>query len=125
MASRAQVTVGSEGKLAWATDFVALSYFAWSYLSLARHTEALRGAIEGLGAEIPGPTAFVLSHHGWLYPTVFVGAGILVVAKEAWLRDKRLSAGLTFAIALLVLWTSDYFKAVLFYPMLGLISKLA
>jgi hypothetical protein len=47
------------------------------------------------------------------------------IAKESWIPDKRLSVGITFVIALGVLWTSDYFKTVLFYPLHGLVEKLA
>ena len=119
------VTERSGVKAAWLANVVALLYFAWNYLFLARHTAAFPGLFEGLGTEIPAPTAFVLAHHRWLYPTVFVGAGIAVVAKEFWIADKRLSVGMTFVIALCVLWSSDYFKTVLFYPLLGLIEKLA
>ena len=54
-----------------------------------------------------------------------MGAGIAVIAKEFRIPDKRLSVAMTFMIALGVLWTSDYFKTVLFYPLLGLIEKLA
>jgi hypothetical protein len=112
-------------KAVWLANVVALLYFVWNYLFLARQTAAFRGLFEGLGAEIPAPTAFVLAHHRWLYPVVFLGAGIAVLVKEFWITDKRLSAGITFVIALGILWTSDYFKTVLFYPLLGLIEKLA
>ena len=115
----------SERLLAWAADLVALIYFAWSYAFLSRHTTAFGAMIEGLGAEPPGPTAFVMAHHGWLYPAMFGGAAILVLAKEVWIHDKRVSAVATFVIALLVLWVSDYCKSVLFLPLLDVIEKLA
>lgn len=92
---------------------------------LSRHTAVLGGMVHSLGAEVPGPTAFVLAHHGWLYPILFGGAAVLVVAKEVWIADKRLSAAATFAIALGVLWVSDYLKTLLFEPLLGLFEKVA
>lgn len=115
----------SERLLAWAADLIALIYFAWSYTFLSRHTTAFGAMIAGLGAEPPGPTAFVLAHHAWLYPAMFGGAAILVLAKEVWIRDKRVSAVATFVVALLILWASDYCKSVLFLPLLDVIEKLA
>ena len=115
---------GTEARLAWITDVLAILYFVWNYSVLARHTRALGGTFQGLGVEVPGPTAFVLAHHAWLYPTVFVGASLLLVGKEMWLGDKRLSAGVTFLIALVVLWVTDFFRAVLTYPLFTMFEKL-
>lgn len=114
-----------ERRLAWAADVVSVLYFGWNYSVLSRHTAGFGSMIHSLGAEVPGSTAFVLAHHAWLYPILFGGAAVLVVAKEIWMDDKRLSVAVTFAIALVILWISDYFKTVLFYPMLGLFEKLA
>ena len=111
--------------LAWAADVVTVLYFGWSYLALSRHTAAFGAMFHSLGAEVPRSTAFVLAHHGWLYPALFGGGVALVVAKEIWIRDKRLSAATTFLIALVVLWVSDYFKSALFFPLLDLLEKLA
>jgi hypothetical protein len=115
----------SEVLLAWAADVLAVLYFGWSYVGLSRHTTALGAIIQNLGAEVPGPTAFVMAHHGWLYPAVFGGATALLVAKEIRIRDKRLSVSVTFLTALVVLWMSDYFKSVLFLPLLDVIRALA
>ena len=115
----------SERLLAWAADLVAILYFGWSYAFLSRHTMALGAMIEGLGAQPPVATAFVMAHHAWLYPALFGGAGILVLAKEFWIEDKRMSAVVTFVIALLVLWASDYCRSALFLPLLDVIEKLA
>lgn len=92
---------------------------------MSRHTSGFGCVIHGLGTEVPGPTAFALAHNGRLCALPFGGVAVLVVAKEIWLDDKRLSVAVTFAIALVVLWTSGYFKTVMFYPMLGLFEKLA
>jgi hypothetical protein len=75
-AKRPALTERSGDRVAWLANVVALLYFAWNHLFLTRHTAAIEGLMKGLGAEIPGPTALVLSHYRWLYPTVFVGAGI-------------------------------------------------
>ena len=92
---------------------------------MSRHTAAFGAMFHGLGAEVPRSTAFLLAHHGWLYPALFGGAVVLVVAKEIWIRDKRLSAATTFVIALVVLWVSDYLKSALFFPLIDLLEKLA
>ena len=122
---RSEGSERSELLLAWAADVLSVLYFGWNYLSLSRHTTAFGAIILNLGAEIPPPTAFVLAHHAWLYPALFGGAVVLVVAKEAWVRDKRVSVALTFLIALLVLWISDYLKSVFFLPLLDVMGKLA
>jgi hypothetical protein len=114
----------SELLLAWAADILAMLYFAWSYLGLSRHTRAFGAIIENLGADVPWPTAFVMAHYAWLYPAVFGGAVVLVVAKEIRIRDKRLSVLVTFLTALVVLWISDYLKSVFFLPLLDVVGKL-
>jgi hypothetical protein len=115
----------SEVLLAWAADILAVLYFAWSYQGLSRHTLAFGAIIANLGADVPGPTAFVMTHYAWLYPAVFGGAAVLVVAKELKIDDKRLSVVMTFLIALVVLWISDYLKSVFLLPLLEMLRGLA
>ena len=114
----------SESRLAWGVDLLACGYFVWSYFNLNYHTSTLAPMIAGLGATVPRSTAFVLANHSWLLPAVFGGAGVAAVGKERWVRDKRMSVCITFAIAIAVLWLSDYLKSVLFLPMLDLIKQL-
>ncbi len=115
----------SERRLAWMLDVLAVLYFAWTYFVLSRQTAGVVQTLRGLGVEAPRPTAFVMAHHAWLYAVGFGGAALLVVSKEFWVRDKRLSAGLTFLIALGALWLSDAARAALFEPLLTMIERLA
>jgi hypothetical protein len=119
------VVTTSEGRLAWVSDLIACLYFGWLYLVLARHTSTFVGAFEGLGAQLPASTAFLVRHYWWFYPAFLGGAGVFVVAKEWWIRDKRVSTALTFTVALLVQAITDHCREMLFRPLLDIMQKLS
>jgi hypothetical protein len=78
----------------------------------------------GLGVELPAPTRFVTASYFWLYSVLFVGAGILMIAKEFVILEKRLSLLVTLTIALLVLLAVDWIKSIFMLPLLDLMRKL-
>ncbi len=113
-----------ERVLAWfASGFLCL-YFAWSYVELLRYTKVFMSLFANLGVELPAPTRFIIAAHSLLYPLLFVGAGVLVIAKEFFIPDKRLSLILSLVVALLILLTVDSIKSVFILPLLDLAQKL-
>jgi hypothetical protein len=115
----------AERRIAWISDAIACLYFAWLCFVLVRHTSAFAGAFEGLGAEIPASTAFLVRHYQWLYPVFLGGAGLFVLSKERWLRDARVSTAVTFTTALLVQAVSDHCREMTISPLLDLMRKLS
>lgn len=115
----------ADDRIAWVSNTIACLYFAWLYVVLARHTSSFFGLFQGLGAELPATTSFLVGHYWWLYPLVLGGAAAFVVAKEWWIRDKRVSTALTFTVALLVQAAADNCRELLFLPLLDLIGKLS
>jgi hypothetical protein len=110
--------------LAWFGSGLSCLYFAWSYLSLSYYTKAFTSMFTNLRVELPGPTHFVIASHGWLYPLLFIGAAVLVIAKELIISDKRFSLLITLVVALLALLAVDWVKNVFTLPLLDLAQKL-
>ena len=121
----AQRLTPAENRIAWVSDLIACLYFVWLYIVLARHTSSFSSLFQGLGAEPPAMTAFLVRHYWWLYPLVLGGAAAFVVAKEWWIRDKRVSAALTFTVALVVQAVAEHFRELLFVPLLDLMGRLS
>src|SRR5262249_13606795 len=99
--------------------------FGWAYWNLGRATTVFRDLFASMGVELPVGTRFVISSHGWLYPTLFVGAAAVVVTKEVFMRDKKLSLALTSIIAFGVLFTTDWIVSALYSPLFAMIEKVS
>jgi hypothetical protein len=113
-----------EGVLAWFASGLLCIYFAWSYAALLRYTRVFMTLFGSLGVELPAPTRFLIATHFFLYPLLFVGAGVLVIAKEFLVPDKRLSLIISLVVALLTLLAVDSIKSVFILPLLELAQKL-
>ena len=109
--------------LAWLATLASCAYLYWAYTVMVRHTAAFEEALGPVAAELPGATRFLLAHRVWLYPAVFGTTGLLLVAKELVLRNKRLTLVLTFAVALVALFVVDSYRTLLFSPLLEMASK--
>jgi uncharacterized membrane protein YeaQ/YmgE (transglycosylase-associated protein family) len=81
--------------------------------------------LEGLGAELPASTKFVVAHGGWLYPLVFGGLIGVLTAKELLVQDKRLSAMLTVLVTIVAQFLSQWLLTPYFLPLFGLMDKLS
>lgn len=110
---------------AWGISLLSCLYFVSIYIRVSRITESFSGLFAGLGVELPMQTRFLLSSHSLLYPVLFFGAGVLVVVKEVFMRDKTLSLAVTFGTALCVLYIVDWINSALYAPLFSMIKKLA
>jgi hypothetical protein len=110
--------------VAWFSTAASSLYFAWMLLVLNRHTRAFKSMFEGLGADIPAPTRFVIENQGWFFPLLFGGAGLGLITKELLVKDKRLSLAITLAVATLVLFVADWIRTAYFFPLFEMVEKL-
>jgi hypothetical protein len=121
--------LGSDSKAlqiaAWGINLLSCLYFVWTYVQVGRNTKVFGNMFASMGVELPAPTAFLLNHHSLLYPVLFGGAAALVVAKELFLRDKKASIAVTFAVAVCVLNAVGWINQALYAPLFSLIEKLA
>jgi hypothetical protein len=85
----------------------------------------LQHIVSGLGVELPGATRFLLATYVWLFPVFFVGAAILVIAKEFVMRDVRGRLAATLVIFVTAASSVGLVVFVLHLPLLELVRKLA
>ena len=110
--------------LAWvATLLVSLSCICaciFLLLSMGSFTELFKG----LGVELPLATRFLIATYSWLFPLLFVGAAVLVIAKEFVLRDVRRRLAATVIIFVATVSWVGLVHYVLYLPLFDLVKKL-
>src|SRR6266850_3259170 len=81
---------GGQAKwLGWVASMLVSLGCLFACLVLVRSIGIFNTMFQGLGVELPGATRFLLTTYAWLFPVFFVGAAILVIAKEFVMRDVR------------------------------------
>src|SRR5437867_12943719 len=89
-----------EKGFAWdASTFVSLCCI-YACVVLVQSTGIFRELFKGLGVELPLATRFLIATYTWLYPLLYLGAAVLVIAKEFILRDMRLRLATTVVVFL-------------------------
>jgi type II secretory pathway component PulF len=91
---------------------------------LVRSIEIFNTLFQGLGVQLPGATRFLLVTYVWLFPFLFVGAAILVIAKELVMRDVRGRLAATLVIFVAAASSVGLVVFVLYLPVLELLRKL-
>jgi hypothetical protein len=98
---------GTESKAlqigSWICSLLASLYFVWAYTQLSSATKIFVRMFEEMSVQLPTRTLFLVNNYHLLYPMLFLGTGVLVVAKEVFIRDKKLSLAITFLVFLAVL----------------------
>jgi type II secretory pathway component PulF len=110
---------------AWGASLFVSLCCIYVCVILTRSTGIFRGLFKDLGVELPLSTRFLVATYSWLYPLFFVGAAILVIAKDFLLRDmgRRLATtAIIFVIAISSVAMAQY---VLNLPLLDLVQKLS
>lgn len=114
--------------LAWGATVWTCLYAVYLTGVLLRHTAGIAGLLDGLGAglgaDLEAP-AFLFAHYRWLYPTVIAAVAALVVAKEFWIRDKRVSLVVTLAAVIALQTGTTLAWDLCTRPMTSMIEKLA
>jgi hypothetical protein len=111
--------------VAWVCDGVACVYLAWLFGFHWRVAGVYASMFEGLGADLPLPTRFVIGQRTWLCPLLFLVLAGAVVGKERFVHDKRFSAMLTFLATLLGQGIAGILMDAYYLPMFDLIGKLS
>jgi hypothetical protein len=84
-----QVISGKEKGFAWGATLFVSRCCIFTCVALVQFTGAFRELFRGMGVEIPLTTRFLIATYPWLYPLLYIGAAVLVIAKEFVLRDMR------------------------------------
>jgi hypothetical protein len=118
------MTEARERILSWTAAIVAAAYFVWVGVSLSRGAQGMAASMESLGAAVPDATRFILDHRIWL-PVGFCTGAILVLAKEAAMRDKRSSMMITMLLFIVFRVLADAIIRLYYLPLFDLMKKLS
>ena len=120
-----QIISRKEQGFAWgASIFVSLCCIC-TCVVLVQSTGIFRELFKGLGVEIPLLARFLIATYSWLYPLLFIGAAVLVIAKEFVLHDMRYRLATTAVVFLAAVSSVGLVQYVLYLPMLDLVKKLS
>jgi hypothetical protein len=110
--------------LAWVASVLVSLCSVWMCVILARSTGIFGELFKGLGVEPPSATRFLVATYSWLYPIVFIGSAILVIAKEFMLRDVQRRLAVTVIIFVVAMSSAGLAQYLLSEPLLDLVQKL-
>jgi len=120
-----QIISRKERGFAWvAAIFVSLCCI-YICLVLVQSTGIFKELFKGLGVELPLATRFLIATYIWLYPLLFSGAAVLVIAKEFVLRDMRRRLAATAIVFVGAISSVGLVQYVLYLPLLDLVRKLS
>ena len=77
-----------------------------------------------MGVELNTPALFVIASYRWLYPPIFAGAVVLVIAKQFFVRQKWFSLTITIGVAFAVGLIGNQIVMALYRPLFDLMEKL-
>lgn len=116
---------GQQGKgLAWVAALLVSLCCICICVFLLRSTGVFTELFKSIGIELPLATRLLIVTYPWLYPLLFVGAAVLVIAKEFALRDVRRRLAATVIIFAAVVSSAELMQYVLNLPLLDLVQKL-
>src|SRR5882724_2624381 len=116
---------GGQAKwLGWGASMLVSLGCLFACSVLVRSIGIFNTMFQGLGVELPGATRFLLTTYAWLFPVFFVGAAILVIAKEFVMRDVRGRLAATLVIFVAAASSVGLAVLVLYLPLLELLRKL-
>jgi hypothetical protein len=118
-------SLAREVRLAWLTDAVACLYFAWLFGSHWRNVGTFAQMYDGLGAELPLPTRFLVAHGAWFFPLLLVVFAGAALGKERVFSDKRLSVMVTFLLTIVAQFVAQVLVTAYYLPLFDQIQKLS
>lgn len=113
-----------ERTLAWAGTIVAVVYFVYRGTTIFLAGVRFEIMFDGLGAPLPAATRFALDYRLPIVATLFGLPTVVIIAKEWFIRDKRISMMVTMLIVILVAFGVDILIALYYLPLMDLISRL-
>ena len=122
--SEIQISRKEKG-FSWAASVFVSLCCIFTCVVLLQSTGIFKELFKGLGVELPFVTRFLIATYFWLYPLLFVGAAVAVIAKEFLLRDMGRRLAATVIIFLAVISSAGLVEYVLTMPLLDLIQTLS
>jgi hypothetical protein len=78
-----------------------------------------------MGVALPPTTRIVIAGYRWLLPVLFIGATLVVIAKQFLVRDRWINLSITFITALAMDLISSGIVRALYRPLFDLMEKLS
>jgi len=104
----------------WACTLLSCCYFGWAYLRLNFATRAFGDLYSSLNVNLPLATQFLFSNRSWFSPILFLGTGVMLVAKEVLVRNKKICLVVSSIAATGVLSASAWIVDALYAPLSSL-----
>jgi hypothetical protein len=117
-------TERKERTVAWTATIVACVYCGWLGLTVWRDSVEFGPTFGRLGVELPAVTRLLVNHGaaiGAVWAMVFIA---LLLVKEIFVRDKRLSAMLTCLVAIVAQFAAHWVTRLYFQPLFDILRKL-
>jgi type II secretory pathway component PulF len=111
--------------LTWGLSLVACAYCLWLGAALFSSTPAFVNMYFSMGVELPLSTRIILGFYYVLYPIVFGGAAILVIAKQYFVREKWANISATLGAVLIADFVANLSVRALYRPLWDLTEKLS
>jgi hypothetical protein len=114
----------SGAAITWLATVLACGYILWIGGSLYYSISVFARMYTSMGVELPFATRFVVATYLWLFPVLFVGATIVVIAKQFFIRDKWFNLSTTFIAVLVADLIGSGVVRALYRPLFDMIEKL-
>jgi len=120
-----QIVSRKELWFAWGTSVFVSLCCIFICIALVQFTRNFMELFKGIGVELPLATRLLIATYSWLFPLLFVGAAVLVIAKEFVLHKMRHRLATTAVVFLAAISSVGLVQYVLYLPLLDLVKKLS
>ncbi len=111
--------------LTWGLSLVACAYCLWLGATLFFTTPIFMNMYSSIGVDLSLSTKIILVFYRVLYPIVFGGAAILVIAKQYFVREKWANISATLGVVLIADFVANLSVRALYRPLWDLTEKLS
>jgi hypothetical protein len=120
-----QIISRKEKGFSWGASVFVSVCCIFTCVTSVQFTGTFTELFKGLEVELPLATRFLIVTYSWLYPLFYIGAGVLVIAKEFVLRNMRHRLVTTAVVFLAAISSVEPVQYILYLPMLDLVKKLS
>ena len=111
--------------LTWGLSLVACAYCLWMGATLFYSAHAFANLYSTIGVHLPFLSRIILGFYGVLYPILYGGAAILVIAKQYFVREKWVNISVTMSTVLVADFIGNLSVNALYRPLWDLPEKLS
>ena len=111
--------------LTWGLSLVACAYCLWMGATLFYSAHAFAELYSSIGVDLALSTKIIISFYWMIYPIVFGGAAVLVIAKQYYVRDKWVNISVTLGAVLVADFVSDLAVNALYRPLWDFMGKIS